>query len=138
MMRLAHLRQKVLKYLLYGTFERSPVIEIPTVDLELSRLSIYAGRMDGETSWKTHSPAMIISTWKADDGDLAIVLANIVNKILAVNFDIDLVEYGFTGGGRIQKIDAIGETSLGGFDRETVHLDFELPPLGVWVLEFRE
>ncbi len=136
MMCLAHVRQKALKYLLYGTFERSPVIEIPTVDLELSRLSIYAGRMDGETSWKTHSPAMIISTWQAADGDLAIVLASIVNKSLAVNFDIDPVEYGFTGEGRIQRIDAIGETRLGEFNRETVHLDLKLPPLGVWVLEF--
>ncbi len=135
MMDLAHVRQKVLKYLLYGTFERSPVIEIPAVDLELSRLSIYAGRMDGETSWKTHSPAMIISTWQADDGDLAIVLASIVNKTLAVNFDIDPTEYGFTGEGRIKRIDAIGESPLGEFDREAVHLDLKLPPLGVWVLE---
>src|SRR5207249_1347868 len=49
MMRLARIRARALDYLLYGEFLRPPELSVPSVDLDLSRVSIYAARRGGPT-----------------------------------------------------------------------------------------
>src|SRR5881392_4398528 len=44
MMRLARIRARALDYLLYGTFLRPPGLTVPLVDVDLSRVSIYAAQ----------------------------------------------------------------------------------------------
>ncbi len=135
--KLVQLRQKTLKYLLYGSFQRPPKIDAPEIDIEWSRLSIYAGRLGGGTFWKFLAPGLLTSAWKADDGDLAIVLTSIVDKALPLSFDISPKNYCLENGGTILRIDESGARTMGTFKDKPVHFDFDLPPRGVWILEFK-
>jgi len=95
---LVQLRQKSLKYLLYGVYERKPSIEIPTKEIDLSRISIYAGR-NGNTVTQSRKkvPLLYCGAWKAKDGSLAICFANIADQRLPIRFNLDTEEYGLEG-----------------------------------------
>jgi hypothetical protein len=134
--KLVQIREKTLKYLLYGTFQRPPQIKAPEIDVDFSRLSIYAGHLGGGTSCKSRVPTLLTSAWKADDGDLAIVLTSIVDKALPLSFDISPKKYGLKKGGAILRIDEFGAKAMGTFKDDSVHFEFDLPPRGVWILEF--
>jgi hypothetical protein len=136
MLKLARVRGRAMKYLLHGTFRRPPELEIPEIEVEFSRLSIYAGRPGGGSSWSASFPALLSAAWQADDGDLAIVLASISDEPLSISFEIDPQAYGLSGPGRIYRIDETGRERIGEFDDEPIPLAFEFPPLGAWVLEF--
>ncbi|KPK82390.1 MAG: hypothetical protein AMS25_02425 [Gemmatimonas sp. SM23_52] len=136
MVRLARVRSRALDYLLHGTFRRPPKLEVPEIDVELSRLSIYAGRRGGGTSWSARFPALLVAAWGADDGDLAIVLASIVDEPLSLSFEVEPGSYGLIGGGRIYRMDESGREAIGEFGEGPVPLRFEFPALGAWVLEF--
>src|SRR5256886_5473892 len=49
LMRLARLRARTLDHLLYGTVLPPPELTVPSGDVDLSRLSIYAARRGGPT-----------------------------------------------------------------------------------------
>ena len=136
MKRLVKIRSRALKYLLYGIFQRPPVIDIPRVDIELSRVSIYAGRMGGGTSWKARYPALLTSAWQAEDGDLAIVFASIVKDTLSLKFDVDPNVFGLEKPGKISRIDEYGAEVIGKFNEKKVHFEFKLHPLKAMILEF--
>jgi hypothetical protein len=135
MLRLARVRSRALKYLLHGTFRRPPKLEVPEVDVDLSRLSIYAGRTGGGTSWRERFPALLVAAWGADDGDLAIAFASIVDEPLSLSLELDPLAYGLEAGGRIYRIDESGRELIGEFSDGPVPLTFEFPPLGAWVVE---
>lgn len=137
MMRLARIRSRALKYLLHGTFRRPPKLEVPEVDVDLSRLSIYAGRTGGATSWRERFPALLVAAWGAQDGDLAIVFASIVDEPLAVSLEVDPRAYGLEAGGWVYRIDESRREAIGEFGDSPVPLTFEFPALGAWVLEFK-
>src|SRR5881275_871279 len=66
MMRLARIRARVLEYLLYGTFLRPPELSVPSVDVDLSRVSIYAARRGGPTASAGRYPAAIAGAWRSE------------------------------------------------------------------------
>jgi hypothetical protein len=135
MLKLARVRGRAMKYLLHGTFHRPPKLEVPEIEVEFSRLSIYAGRPGGGSSWSGKPPALLSAAWQADDGDLAIVLASISDEPLSLSFEVEPQAYGLSGPGRIYMIDETGREQIGEFGDEPVFLEFEFPPLGARVLE---
>lgn len=100
LLKLARIRHNNLKYLLHGTFLRPPALDVPETSVDISRLSIYAGRRgkrqskdeEGRDVPQTHttrtSPAVLAGAWRANDGSVAVALASIVDTPVAVNLDL--------------------------------------------------
>lgn len=77
--RLAKLRLAARKFLLYGQMLRPPAIPIPDEPIAISRLSIYAGQGERLQEYQKAYPPVLGSAWRAPDGDVAVVLANVSN-----------------------------------------------------------
>ncbi len=137
MMRLARIRARALDYLLYGTFLRPPELKVPLVDVDLSRVSIYAARRGGPTVSAARFPAAIAGAWRAEDGGVAVAVASIVDRPTSASFDFDPRAYGFREDGRIERIDETGRRPVGTFSDRVVPITLELPAGGAYVLEFR-
>ena len=137
LMRLARLRAKTLDYLLYGTFLRPPELSVPLVDVDLSRVSIYAARRGGPTVSAGRYPAAIAGAWRAAEGNVAIAVASIVDEPTSVSFAFDPAAYGLAQGGQIERVDEGGRRPFGEFSSTVVPIALELPAGGAYVLEFR-
>ena len=136
MMRLARIRARALEYLLYGTFLRPPDLKVPLVDVDLSRVSIYAARRGGPTVSVARFPAAIAGAWRAKNGGVAVAVASILDEPSSVSFAFDPRAYGFAGGGQIERIDETGRRPFGMFSTRVVPVTLELPAGGAYMLEF--
>jgi len=154
LMKLARIRYKGLKYLLYGTFLRPPQVNAPAVSVDICRLSVYAGRRariektpqkltpdDGPADSTggneiTHtsilSPGVIVGAWQAKDGDIGIALASILDK--PVSFEIDLKPYGAGGRDHIYFIDEGGRKELHRA-ASSASVKIDLRPRGACIVE---
>jgi hypothetical protein len=137
MMRLARIRAQALDYLLYGTWLRPPELKVRWVDVDLSRVSIYAAQRGGPSTSVARFPAALAGAWRARDGSMAIVLASIVDEPTVISFDFDPRVRGFAGEGWIEWLDESGRRPSGRFANKVVPVTLELPAGGAAVLEFR-
>ncbi len=140
MMRLARIRARALDYLLYGEFLRPPALSVPSVEVDLSRVSIYAARRGGggPTVSAARYPAALAGAWRAEQGSVAIAVASILDQPASVSFAFDPAAYGLAGGGgQIERIDERGRRPFGEFSSGVVPITLELPAGGAYVLEFR-
>jgi hypothetical protein len=92
--------------------------------------------MAGETSWNARFPALLTSAWQAEDGDLAIVFASIVEDTLSLTFDVDPSFYGLKSQGKIHQIDELGTEVIGKYNEKAVHFDLVIHPLSAMIVEF--
>ncbi|NOX54601.1 MAG: hypothetical protein GXP27_09220 [Planctomycetes bacterium] len=138
-MRLARVRHRAAKYLLYGEFLRPPQLDAPQATSDFSRLSIYAGRTSRLTSYRRRHPLALAGAWRAADGDVAIALASIADAPLSISLKLG-AEYGLLAkpARSVYRIDATGRHPFvfcsEGAANGVVKLD--LPPRAAWVLEF--
>ena len=133
---LARVRQKGLKYLLYGDMYRSPELDIPTEEIDVSRLSIYAGKTGNTvTNLKANVPVIYTGTWKADDGNLGIAIASISDDPYQLNFSADANDYDLPSEGNIYVIDVEGRRLLSSYLDGQIKVDTSLPSKGLWILE---
>src|SRR5207253_5333431 len=140
LMRLARIRARALDYLLYGEFLRPPELSVPWLDVDLSRVSIYAARRGGPTVSAARYPAALAGAWRAENGNVAIAVASILDQPTSVSFAFDPAVYGLVGGGgggQIERIDERGRRRFGEFSSGVVPIALELPAGGAYVLEFR-
>jgi hypothetical protein len=137
MMRLARVRSRALPWLLYGTFLRPPTLEVPVVDVQLSRVSIYAAQRSGPTVSEGRYPAALAGAFRAPDGTVAVAVASIVDEPSTVSFSFDPSMYGEAGGGEIFLIDEDGRRPFGGYGSGATPVRLSLPAGGAVVLEFR-
>lgn len=137
MMRLARLRRVAADYLQYGTFLRAPELRVPMVDVDLSRISIYAAQRGGPTMSKDRYPSAISAAWRAGDGSVAIAVASIVDEPISTELTFDPAEYGLSGGGRIVRVGEKGAETIGIFGGGVVKLPLEIPAAGAYVIELR-
>jgi hypothetical protein len=72
MLRPARLRKSAAEYLQYGTFVRAPEFLVPTVDVDLARISSYAAQRGGPTMSKDRYPSSMSAAWRSTDGGVAI------------------------------------------------------------------
>jgi len=136
MMRLARIRARAPEYLLHGTLLRPPELKVPLVDVDLSRVSIYAARRGGPTVSVARFPAAIAGAWRAKNGGVAVAVASILDEPSSVSFAFDPRAYGFAGGGQIERIDETGRRPFGMFSTRVVPVTLELPAGGAYMLEF--
>src|SRR5438034_670513 len=137
MMRLARIRARALDYLLYGEFLRPPELSVPWVDVDLSRVSIYAARRGAPTVSSARYPAALAGAWRAEQGSVAIAVASIVDRPTSVSFAFDPAAYGLAGGGQIERIDERGRRPFGAFSSGVLPIALALPAGGAYILEFR-
>jgi hypothetical protein len=133
---MARIRQEGLKYLLYGEMLRSPAMDIPEEEIDISRLSIYAGKT-GETvtALKAEVPVVYTGTWKAEDGDVGIAVASISDDPFQVNFSADASDYNLPSEGNIYVIDIGGRKLLSPYSGGQIQVDTSLPSRGLCILE---
>jgi len=130
--RLAKVRHRALKYLVQGTFLRPPTLNVPTIELDLLRMSIYTGR----STFRKSYPAALASAWRAPDGDVAIVVASLAEKDLDVRLHLDTAAYGLRSPARLYRTDETGRSPLGRFEAGDPSLQLRLPAGGASVIEF--
>jgi len=136
LLNMTRLRQKSLKYLLYGEFCRSPKIESPEKEIKISKLSIYAGRKGNSvTTFHKNVPLLYAGTWKAKDNTLGIALASISDNAISVDFIFNVKDYDLPIKGEVYMISNKGRIFLTSYEAEKVQINFELCPKGLCILE---
>ena len=96
-----------------GTFLRAPEVEVPSTELLLSRISIYAARLGGPTEARMQSPEVLSSAWRAANGRVAMALAGINLQPLVATVRFPATAYGLPATTRIVRHDEQGTKSLG-------------------------
>ena len=79
--RLAETRREYAKYLLFGEMERTPAMDVPYAEIDISKVSIYAFT-DGKSAAeiKKNVPLLYSGMWKAKDGESALFIVNICDE----------------------------------------------------------
>jgi hypothetical protein len=134
--RLVKIRMHGLKYLLHGAYMRMPVIAYPEKKLNISKLSIYAGRYGNTvTEQQAVFPLIYASAWKADDGSLGIPFASISEKAFPLNFNLKAADYGLPESGKVSVFDETGKKLLASYQKGDINIDMALPPKGICIIE---
>lgn len=137
-MQLARIRSRAKKYLLYGTFLRPPELHAPEAELDISRLSIYAGQQGGLRVSQKRCPLVLAGAWRAPDGDLGIALASIASKSLKLSFSLDPAYYHLSERAKIYRTDQGGRKDFGRAKGGAPEVKLNLPVRGACLLEFSE
>lgn len=134
--RLSRVRQAGLDYFVFGEFLRPPHLDIPTENIAVSRLSIYAGRSGNVTRFESDFPSVYASAWRSEAGNAAVALASISGQDYHVDFVIDPAEYGIGDSGTIYLHDEKGKRKLREYRGSQSAISFSLPPRGICFIEF--
>ena len=106
--RLAKLRQRATEYLLHGTMLRAPEMAIAHEEMPISRLSIYAGQQGALSEYEAAYPLLIASAWRAPDGGVAVVVANIGDEPRRVAFTLDAQTWPIPAEGAVRILEDTG------------------------------
>lgn len=135
--RLVGVRRRALKYLLYGVYTRAPQLDIPTRQIPLSRISIYAGRR-GSTLTQDSRPEPLVyaGAWRAKDGSLALALAHIGDGEWSQHLRFRTSDYGLSPSCRVWLIDERGRHKLPACHDGWADIPLSMGPRDVQVLVF--
>ncbi len=136
LLNLARVRALGLKYLLHGRFMRSPEISIPDEELDISRLSIYAGK-EGKsvTRFRGRFPLIYTGTWQAADKSVGIAVAGINSKPLNISFIINTGKYGLSAQGKVNIIDRKGKRLLKLYSGNEIDIEYDVKPRDLFIIE---
>ncbi len=132
---LSRLRNKALKYLLYGSFVRPPQMTVPEEEISISKLSIYAGQDKKVTTYKKSYPMVYAGAWNAADGALAITLANILDQPYTCKFNILAADYGLKNRGNVYRLTENARTRIGTYKNGKITIEEQLPAMGLSIIE---
>lgn len=132
---LAKFRYDHLNYFQYGEFVRAPKIEFPFIEVDFSRLSIYAGRKGGVTSFPKQIPAAISGAWKSKEGTIGICVVSVIDYKLPLSFAIDANEYKIEKSGSIFLIDKSTRKKLSRYSDGLINVSTNLPPKSAIIIE---
>lgn len=135
---LSRLRNKALKYLLYGSFVRPPEIILPEKEIDISKLSIYAGQDEKVTAFKKNYPTIYKGAWKAKDGMLGIAMASIQDQPFRCKFNLNAADYGLKSSGQIYLINEKERIRMGSYKNGRISIDYELGPIGLSFIEISD
>jgi hypothetical protein len=111
--RLVQLRQAALPYLLHGTFLRPPRMNIPDMEIDMSRLSIYAGQQEAVQEYRQRVPQYLVGLWRAADDGIAVAVANIADTDQKIRLTLSREEHGLPDRGRVYKRLPESRTQIG-------------------------
>ena len=134
---LARLYLQARKYLLYGMMLKPPVVGVPEQELDISRLSIYAGQQGALSQYRKKCPAILASAWQAADGDVCVVVANVSDApqefVLSLNPD----DYPIAAESRVIVLGSDTTVATDSTDGKEVTLSVSLAPTETRVYEFK-
>ncbi len=130
--RLVRTRSRALKYLLYGTWQRPPRLDVPQREIDVAQVGVYTPL---KATRRTY-PVALAGAWRAADGDVAIALASVSDARLDLQLPIDVRQYDLAAPCDVFLIDHAGRQRLGAFDSSTSSWRIELAPRGLCILEF--
>jgi len=133
---LVQLRQVALHYLLHGTFVRPPHMDIPDMEIDMSRLSIYAGQQGAVQEYRKRVPQYLAGAWRADDGGVAVAIANMADVEHPTRFTLSREEHGLPERGRIYKRLSEGRIEIGWFENGQATVTDTLAAAGAAIYEF--
>lgn len=136
-MRLARLYARARQYLLHGTLLPPPKVTAPSVEQDMSRLSIYAGQQGGLTEFRKTVPQVWAATWRSPNGTVAVAVASLSDQSLTPTLELDAAACGLPKRGRVYRIDPDGRRLIGEFRGKTVVLQPELGPRDACLLELK-
>jgi len=134
---LAQLRQQALPYLLYGSFVHLPRMSIPDMEIDVSRLSIYAGRQGSVQEYRKHAPKYLVCAWCAGDGSIAVAAANIADEAQELQFRLTRQDQGLPEAGVVHKILPDRRETLGPFENGEAEVTDTLAGAGACLYTFQ-
>lgn len=135
-LQLARLRQRETAYLLHGTVLRALALPVTTVEMDFSRLSIYAGQRDALKTFRKSQPLVLSAAWRAPHGDAAIALVNIGDTTISLPLDWNDRVGEIPVQGNIYRLDHTGRKHLAQFHRATAAVKIQLPPQSACLVEW--
>ena len=136
LLQLVRLRQKLIKYLLYGAMLRPPHVDATAETAAISRLSIYAGQQEALKEYKKELPGVLAGAWRADDGDVALVFAGIADQEQRFSCPLEKGEYGIAPDAAVTRIDGSSAQKVTDLSGSSAALDVVLPPRGACAYVF--
>ena len=133
---LAKLRYGMRDIFQLGTFLTPPLVEVPSTDVLLSRISIYAARLGGPIEARTTTPVVLSSAWRSPTNRVAIALASISDDSVDAVIKLPARAYGLRPATRIVRHDVGGTTQLGTLGAKARSLVIPVKPLQGVVIEF--
>jgi hypothetical protein len=134
-LQLAQLRQQARKYLLDGTLLRPPAFEVPTAEIQMSRLSIYAGQQGALRTFQKTCPLVLSAAWRAPDGAIAAALVNIADTTHKVTLTIP-ASWALPAAAKVHRLDATGRRPLDTLQAGLPNIEVSLPPRTAHLYEF--
>jgi hypothetical protein len=128
-------RQAALPYLLHGTFLRPPRMNITEMEIDVSRLSIYAGQQGAVQEYRKRVPQYLAGAWRAEGGSIAVAVANIADMDHQICFTLSRGEHGLPDRGRVYKRRAAGRTQIGLFENGQATITDTLAAAGAVIYE---
>lgn len=134
--RLALLRNQALPWLLHGTFMGFPDMDIPTMKIPMSRLSIYAGQQDAVQEYTKEVPRLFACIWQDENGNIAVPIVNISDEDFEVTLSLNSKEDGLPAKGIAYKILPDERSEIMRFEKGTVTITAVLNGSDACIYEF--
>lgn len=133
---LARVRNKVLKFLLKGEMMKNIDFKSPKDNVNISKLSIYAGQKEKVTHFEKVYPTLYTSVWRSEDRMLGIAAANIADTGHTIPVSLKLGQYGIhKQAGNVYLVTEKGRRKLSGFTNGQVDIELKIPGQAVWFVE---
>ena len=134
--RLATLRNKALPWLLHGTFIRPPALNIPEIEIAMSRLSIYAGQHDAVQEYTKRVPQLLLSAWRNASGNIAVPIVNIGDEPMDITLRLNNQEHGLPDQGIVYKILPDERREIAHFEKGVAVITDTVNGAGTGIYEF--
>lgn len=137
--RLVLTRSRAHEYLCRGEMLRSPDIRSDTLEIDNSKISLYAGRAgDMLTQRKLKVPALQFGTWRSPEGGVAIAVSNISESDQPLEFSFDAGGYGLRDHYEVAVIDCTGRRVLMDCRSGKANVAVNVCGLDTVILEFKQ
>lgn len=136
LLQLARLHRDAAKYLVRGAYLRPPRIDAPEEEIDISRLSIYAGQRDHLKESRKTVPLVMASAWRAPDGDVALVVASLADRPLKLPVVLPETDYAMPKPADVFVNNGTARAKAGVYEGGDFSLDLELGPREARVVEF--
>ena len=133
---MVRVRNKALKFLFTGEMMKNIEIDPPTENINISKLSIYAGQKEKVTHFEKAYPTLYTSVWRSEDQMLGVAAANIADTGCPLPVSLKLDKYGIHHKtGNVYLISETGKRKLPSFTDGKIDLELTIPGQTVWFLE---